>query len=1063
MNSEHPDDAASLETAADDIGDEAPPSALPDPPVAPIERDVAAIVSTPGPREVSGLLESIVAGGTLPGHLVIVTSTGADDLAPALAASPVPALIESVRVVRLAGALSPQRALTAGLAQVPADARVRYAWLLTHSCRPAPGALAALCTAAAASRTSAVIAPKVRTATSPPALISVGYPLTEAGRWVPQPRAGEADQGQYDDRSDVLATSALGALVDIAMFQDVGGYAPRLRGARDAVAADVDLGWRLHRAGGRVLLVSSATVDVLPDPSTKGLEEIGAPVRRTVRSIALGAVSLPGWLVRIPAVLGTALATAVLMLLAKQPRAAGRELVDGLAVLRLDRAWAAHRRFAACKRVPRRALSQLFVPRGVARTAVVDEVIPHRRRRDELSKQDRQLLGPRPQAVVHPAFLAVLAAVTLTLVQGRALGGSLVGRVGWGVTGGEVIGSTATAAGLWRTAADSWGGSGLGTGVGWSPGLGLLAAATAVTTHMPFLDAPAAPVSATVAALLFLTLPAATLSMYASLATITPHRLTRALGGLAWAATGLASDSVGHGRLGAATVLVVLPLAAAALIRALGPNGRSYDAAQAGLALAVIGAVAPVVAAAGIVVTLLLALVPGWSFRRAGGAAIVPLAVLAPFVRELLREPQRALGGLGLFDWSGQTEPTWRLALLDPTGTPVDGLPASLGQAMPLVVVPLLGLAVLGVMRGRHRGATLVAVLIAAGALAAAALLGRLTVDTVPIGTVGAGVPIRPWAGALLSLYALVVVGLAVRGLDVLARIALQRRGVRPLTTVAGLAVVGLLLAGAGWGGFGSALTTFIDRRPSVAVDHADGPLAGRSLLIGRLAESEGANQATAYRVVGADAGMPVRALPEPIEVSAQLDAFVARLDVGSLDAPGTDLPGGAAAVLARHAIGFVSVSDQLPADAIRSLDATDGLRRLPDRGDLRWWRVDATTSDVPSPARVVLRDGDGDGVVVPSRFHAQVSAALGSGGTLEVAQTPSWLARAEARLDGERLDPVVDGATVTYAVPAAGRLVIDLATPQWELRMLAAGTLAVSAFLALPFGGAQRREEEHP
>ena len=280
------------------------------------------------------------------------------------------------------------------------------------------------------------------------------------------------------------------------------------------------------------------------------------------------------------------------------------------------------------------------------------------------------------------------------------------------------------------------------------------------------------------------------------------------------------------------------------------------------------------------------------------------------------------------------------------------------------------------------------------------------------------------------------------------------------MAPLAGLFAVGALLLGSGWSGFGSTLSTFADERPAVAVDHAEGALAGRSLIVQRLGAAEGAEAATAYRILAAEGGLPVRTLPAAPEVSSSLDAFVSRLDVGALDAPGDDLPGGAAAVLARHAVGFVALTDELPAEAVRALDAADGMRRLPDRDGLRWWRVDSTTSGVASPARVVLRAADGDGVVVPSRHHAQTSVQV-EAGTLEVAQTPPWARSASVTLDGAPLDADTSGDTVTYAVPAAGRLDIDVTTPDpWWLVLSGVGLLVI-AYLALPFGGVTARPEE--
>lgn len=1020
--------------------------------------DVVAVASAAGPGELGDLLDRLDAADLLPGHLIIVTGEDAADLGPTLGGHRLPKALGSVRVARLAGPISPQRALTESLAHLSDDG-IRYAWLLTSGARPAPRTLAALHETARTSRAAAIVAPKVRTDERPARLLSVGYPITAAGRWVPRPRVGESDQGQYDDRSDVLATSSVGALIDLEAFRDVDGYAPRLTRAANAVAADVDLGWRMHRHGHRVLLDSRGVVDIDPEhTAAAGLGELPASARRHLRSIALGAVPLAGWPVRILAVLGTALATAVLMLLAKRPAGAVRELVDGLSVLRLGRAGSARRRFATRQRISRRGLSQLFVSGEDARSALVDDVVPTLRQRSPGSRQDQQLRGQRPQAVAHPGFLAVLAALGLVLAQGRDLGGSLFGRIGWGVTGGEVLGSTATGASLWRSAADVWGGPGLGSETIWSPALGLLAAATTVVENLPFADPPAAPAAATMAAILFLTLPLAALTMYAGLAVVTPRRSIRALGGVAWAATGLASDTISQGRIGGAVVLVVLPLAAAALVRALGPRGRSYDAAQAGLALALIGAFAPPVAGFVVVIGVLVGLLPGWSFVRALGAAVVPGIVLLPFVRALVREPQAALGGVGLFDWAGQIPSAWRLALLDVAAPDTEGLPSVLATAAPFLAVPLLALALLGVLRGRRLFASLTAVIAAGLALAGAVVTSRLVVDVVPVGTTGAGEAIRPWAGALLTVYALIVVALAVRGLDLIARIGLRRRVARPLATAAGLAAVGVLLVGTGWVGFGSTLSTFTDPRPAVAVDHADGPLAGRAILLDRLTGEEGAEAATAYRILSADAGLPVRTLPGPTEVSDSLDEAVSRIDVGAT--AGSPDSNSVADVLARHAVGFIALSEALPAEVERTLDATDGLRRLPDRPGQRWWRVDSTTSDVPSPARVVLRAEDGDGVVIPTRHRAQTTADLETAGTLEVAETQAWSRAATVRVDDVELRPQVAGDTVTYAVPQAGPLTIDIASADRPWRLVAALAFPIMAYAALPFGGTGRRRE---
>ncbi|MDO5503870.1 MAG: hypothetical protein Q4G67_11915 [Actinomycetia bacterium] len=1024
---------------------------------APRLAEVVAIVIGSTPQRLTGALDALAAGSALPAHLLLVLAPGADELAEVVSTHPLRERLETARVLTVKGELSLAHAVDAALRRDDGllAPGVTTAWLLTDDARPARTALDLLHTALGASRGTAVAAPKVRAGQDRPELVSVGYVLTRAGRWVPQPAPGERDQGQYDDRTDVLATSSVGALVDLALLREVGAWAPSLQAGPLGLAADVDLGWRLHRSGSRVLLVSAATVDVDPDGAGAHAAAVTPASRRTLRALALGAAPLLLWPVRLIGVLATAVLSLVIMLLAKRPRAAWRELTDGLAVLRLDRAWSAHRRFARTSRVPRRALSQLFVAHESARTATLDDLIPERRGRGILSQQDLALRGARPQVVVHPALLAVLAVVAMTIVAGRDVGGSMLRRLGWGVSGGEVVGSGASAASLWRAARDSWAGPGLGAPDSvWGPALAVLSVVTGTIERLPFLDPPSAPAAAATGALLIITLPLAALAAYAALALITPRRSLRALGALAWAGTGIAATSIAQGRLGAAVVLVMLPLAAAALGRALGRGGRSFDAAQAGLALVLIGAFAPMVAVFVAAAGLLVGLLPKLSLRRALGAALVPLLVLAPFVRRFIAEPQQALGGIGLFDWSGTLPDPWRLALLQTSAEPLSAL-ASGELAQALLIVPVLALALVGLARGRRRLETLAAAVVGAAALAGALVLSRITVDSVPVGWTGAGAPIRPWAGTLALVYALVVVALAVRGLDVLARGVLRRPRLAWLAPTAGVLAVGALVVGTAWVGLGSTLTTYEDNRPAVAVDHAEGPLAGRSLLIDRLTVEQGAEAATAYRVVGAEGGLPVRTLPEPTTASAGLGAVVSRIDVGGLENLGDEVAGGAAAVLARHAIGFVAVSEELPTEAIRSLDATEGLRRLPDRPGLFWWRVDATTSDVPSPARLVLRAEDGDGVTIASRHHAQVRTTVTGAGVLEVAEVPQWAETATVRLDEEVLEPREVAGVLTYEVPAAGTLTIAQERTDDGLTLLGIAALGVSAFLALPFGGA--------
>ena len=158
----------------------------------PLARDVVAVVAAQDPAHLRSLLDHLAIGAVLPGRLLVLTREDVDDVGPAVAGHHLRGLLDSVRVVRVTGDLSPQRVAMAALDHLEADRTgdAEYAWLLTERCRPSHRALGALRTAARSSRTAAVVAPKLRTAGRPATLLSVGYVLTRAGRWVPQPRVG---------------------------------------------------------------------------------------------------------------------------------------------------------------------------------------------------------------------------------------------------------------------------------------------------------------------------------------------------------------------------------------------------------------------------------------------------------------------------------------------------------------------------------------------------------------------------------------------------------------------------------------------------------------------------------------------------------------------------------------------------------------------------------------------------------------------------------------------------------------------------------------------------------
>ena len=167
-----------------------------------------------------------------------------------------------------------------------------WLWLLRPGVAPAPDALERLLGTARASRTVGVVGPKLVAWEDPRLLVELGQQVTRAGRRLDAPALGEPDQGQYDDRGDVLAVALEGALVAADVVADVGGLDPEL----GASGAGLDLGWRAQLAGHRVVVAPAARTRVAlpgPVPALGGTAGVPAPGTAHLDLTAPGGDDLP--------------------------------------------------------------------------------------------------------------------------------------------------------------------------------------------------------------------------------------------------------------------------------------------------------------------------------------------------------------------------------------------------------------------------------------------------------------------------------------------------------------------------------------------------------------------------------------------------------------------------------------------------------------------------------------------------------------------------------------------------------------------------------------------------
>jgi GT2 family glycosyltransferase len=945
-----------------------------------------------------------------------------------------------------------------------------WLWVLHDDCAPDPRALELLLDAGTSSPSAGVVGPKLVAWDDAHRLLEAGLSVSRAGRRSTFLDGVERDQGQHDHRSDVLAVSSAGMLVRREVWDRLGGFDPALKLLRD----DVDLCWRAHLAGHRVLLAPRAVV-ADAQAATRGQRAVDAvpgAVRRVDRQhgqhVALARcslVALPWLLVRLTLV---GLARAVLLLAAKSPRRAAEE-VGALAVtLLLPWRWLGSRwRSRGHRVVPARSLSSLLTPRFAAVRHAVDVL------GGWAARDDEHAAGTRPGAVAvetgpvaddaEPVVVATtgwarrvlrhpLTAVTLTLLTATGvawrdlLGGLLSARA---LSGGELRGGLADAGALWHAGIDPVHGAGLGTDAIASPAALLRAAGTWLLGPVAG-DAAAA---AAVTSLLLLAPLLAGWAAYLAAGSVTRSRWARGWAALAWGGAPVLLTAVSAARLGPVLAAVLLPLTAAALARALTrrASGAVTAAFAATLGVAVLTAVTPAVGLVAVGLSLAgVVLARGAARLRALAVAVLSVALLGPWVRELVAQPRLLLAGPGAVDDpqravdlpGGLHAPAaWAHLVAVPHGWPhwVAGL----------WLLPLVLLATLALARGGSRGRAVTAlgwVAVAGLALAALAPSVMLAPD---------GTPLVGWAGtgALLALLALVAAPVvAADGLQ--QRLARHGFGWRQLllAPVVLLAVVApvLALAVGAWQGVNPLRHTAGVGLPAVAADAATGPGAARTLV---LAATQGH---LTYRL---DGGEPGPAARDVVAAVPTADDAPVRAAVAQLTDPGSGQSGSdVVAALHRLAVRFVLVRRPVGSALADHLDATAGLSRIGSSSEGQLWRVGDGAAAHSARVRVERRDGRLLAAVPTSGPHAAVDTVLAkgpSGRLLVLAEARTPLRHAE--LDGRALPAVTlagaDGWRQAYALPAhGGHLVVrtdDPATGWWRWAQL--GLLALVTLLALP------------
>ncbi|MGN6523439.1 MAG: glycosyltransferase [Actinomycetes bacterium] len=1009
-----------------------------------------------------------------------------------------------------------------------AGATDAWLWILHDDRAPASDALAALLAHAEDHPLADVLGCKVRGWHDRRALLEVGFTTSRSGRRDTGLEPLEQDQGQHDTAREVLAVGTAGMLVRLPVWRALGGLDPRMPLYRD----DLDLCWQVWRSGGEVHVVTRAVV-AHAEAATLGRRVVSVRGRRPHyldrrhaaltllrhRSLAL----LPLLMLRV--VLGGLVRTGG-FLLGKAPGFAIDEARALVAlVLRPDQLlvgrWRRRRRVAALRRsrsaVTARPTPPLTPPRVAARHAWESLLaigsgaasalaVGTRARRtarygtgaDETGAvetgpvaEDAQDLAAASSTVLgllrRPVVLLLLGLLVTVLVADRGLYGS--GRL---VASG-MLPAPNGAADWWHLVRWPWHDSGGGTA---EPGP-LWALVLAALSVLTLGSAPLA-----VDLLVLGAVPLAALSAALSLRGLVRTTPLRVAAALVWAAQPLVLVAVARGTLPVLVAAVVLPPAAAALVRLLGSRDRVGTAragAAGALAVAVLGAFVPAVAALVCSVALLAALGVlavhglrrltragsrrGAQARRVSVGGLLVLALLPPVM--LLPDVARVSGrsSKGATSWldsSGVAH--W---LLGEAGTPVAAWP---GTPTPWHVllgvpeaVPVLGdlagaataalalLAVLALLRRDRRGAAARAWLASLVALAAVVALAFIREARTDLWGRTAG-PGRGLVGVLgLCVVAALIVAVlsAATGLgEVLARHRFGwRQPVVAVVATAAVAVPAVALGAVAFLGAGHAGD--LQRRtplalPAYVAAAAQTGEAPRSLLLADDARSGSGVVHTA--LVGR---MPPRLGDERFPAApTALVSLVGDLAAGRVPDAGT--------ALAPWAIRFVVATPPVSARLAAALDTTPGLARVGGQHGTQVWEVDG-----PTPRAVLLAGNVANGApgtqpvglaaevdvptqvlpvaAVPGQPLDRQVAAAGSPRLLRLSEAPDegW----QATLDGRPLTRVDAANALVFRLPAGagGRLRVWHDDDGFGLLVAALAAFALTVVLALP---GMRREQ---
>lgn len=790
---------------------------------------------------------------------------------------------------------------------------IRWLWIVHDDSAPQPSCLSALLEGADRHPQAHVIVPKTVAWLDSGRLVGIGNRWSPGVPVVEHLEPGEVDQGQHDTDRAVYTGSSAGMLVRADTWDALGGMDAQYGEA----GAAADLCRRVWGAGAEVWFVPGAVLahrragsrgirgglPARPDPRREArhaqllLELTQAP------TLARPWRWLRGWL--------STFVRAIALLLTREPEEAAAELHGAWDALAHPRAVRAGRR--SFRRPPAVSTARPKRVRARRGTSLVGSF-------EAWSAASRRARGtaarPRPTGRLWlplsiAGALAVAALVRepgMLIGSGTLRGGGLLPAPGAGELMSQYLAS-------WQDTR-----------------FGL---PTAQPAYLPLLAAGSLPLLGSVDLLLRLAfglaVPLAFLSAYVALGPTFAGRQRIPLA-LAWSLLPAGAAAMSGGRISTLAVLLLGPLTARLIARALGrarnPAVGIRPAIAAGTLLGVTVAFAPLVYLLVLVGALLAWLfvgAPRWPLRTGLVILVVPAFFLALWAPRLWTAPWLALSDLGRNDVSmGSPEPwPWGLS---------PGGPSSVAWAG----APLLAVAILAVLL---IGRTL---RLLAGAAAALALLAA--VAWLPVGVA------RLWprvdATTLWPGQELLVAG----GILVVLLGSLAQRG-GPGRRVVELAWLGCIaVLAVGWWITPSGMTVGTD--------------SGLPPVVGLAEQSPDRSRALVLAPEGDEVRYAVST--GPVTALGAADALAAPQDDPAFTTDVQALVSGAAGdvedILGGRGIRYVVLDGPTGDPLVAELDAVIGLRRLASSEEQTLWLV----AGEPVRAELVSPDADTESVVVP-------------------------------------------------------------------------------------------------